>query len=171
MITETMFEVSADTTCDALCHFLRFKLISLLAKFSGTSFFSFSLFYPILLLLLCELRFIIFYTYRLFLLGLHTFKTESDDGVRLYLHNSLLIDDWMDQSAQNRTGISFFGSFLFGFRLIGLFLATATLVAGKSYPIKVHSYFSADSYSFYLVLIYFIHLFDRIYCILSYFIN
>lgn len=36
--------------------------------------------------------------------GTHTFKTTSDDGVRLWIGDQLLIDKWNDQAATSHTG-------------------------------------------------------------------
>ena len=50
--------------------------------------------------------------------GTYTFKTTTDDGVRLWVNNQLIIDKWIPQSPTSWTG-------------------TITLVAGQKYPIKM----------------------------------
>jgi len=37
--------------------------------------------------------------------GSYTFTTTSDDGVRLWINNQLLIDNWTDHSPTNNTGV------------------------------------------------------------------
>ena len=34
----------------------------------------------------------------------YTFYTTADDGVRLWVNNQLIVDDWQDQSATERSG-------------------------------------------------------------------
>lgn len=56
--------------------------------------------------------------------GTYTFTTNSDDGVRLWVNNQLLIDDWKNHFAQEDS-------------------ATITLEKGKHYPLTME-YFQAD---------------------------
>jgi len=53
--------------------------------------------------------------------GTYTFYTLSDDGVRLYVNNQLLVNNWTDHSSTENSG-------------------TISLVAGKLYPIKMEFY-------------------------------
>ena len=53
----------------------------------------------------------------------YTFTTRTDDGIRLWLDGVLLIDDWTNHSAQDRTGTT-----------------AEALVAGQQYPIKMEFY-------------------------------
>jgi hypothetical protein len=53
--------------------------------------------------------------------GTYTFRTYSDDGVRLWVNGQLLIDNWTDHAATYNT-------------------ATITLVAGQHYDIKLEYY-------------------------------
>ncbi len=56
--------------------------------------------------------------------GEFTFSTVSDDGVRLWVNNVALIDDWQDHQASEKTG-------------------TIRLNVGKKYPIKLQYYDNA----------------------------
>ena len=56
--------------------------------------------------------------------GDYKFETVSDDGVRLWVNNSKIIDNWTKHSVTTNTSNK------------------VSLVAGKSYPIKVE-YFDA----------------------------
>jgi fibronectin type 3 domain-containing protein len=51
----------------------------------------------------------------------YTFYTQSDDGVRLYVNNQLVIDNFTDHSSTENSG-------------------TITLAAGRNYPIRVEYY-------------------------------
>lgn len=51
----------------------------------------------------------------------YTFRTTSDDGVRLWIDNQLVINSWVDQAATARTG-------------------TVTLEAGRLYDIRMEYY-------------------------------
>jgi hypothetical protein len=51
----------------------------------------------------------------------YTFSTISDDGVRLYINNKLVIDNWSDHAATTNTGLIF-------------------LTGGVKYPIKLEYY-------------------------------
>jgi hypothetical protein len=51
----------------------------------------------------------------------YTFYTRADDGVRLWVNDRLLIDNWVDQSATERS-------------------ATITLTAGQPYPLRLEYY-------------------------------
>lgn len=51
----------------------------------------------------------------------YTFETEADDGVRLWVNNVLLVDDYVDQGSTKRSG-------------------TITLTAGTRYDIKMDYY-------------------------------
>eukprot|EP00026_Physarum_polycephalum_P009525 Phypoly_transcript_09652.p1 GENE.Phypoly_transcript_09652~~Phypoly_transcript_09652.p1 ORF type:complete len:444 (+),score=46.37 Phypoly_transcript_09652:82-1332(+) len=53
--------------------------------------------------------------------GVHTFYTQADDGVKLYIDDNLLIDDYVDQALTESS-------------------ATMTMVAGHKYDIKVLYY-------------------------------
>jgi hypothetical protein len=53
--------------------------------------------------------------------GIHTFYTNSDDGVRLWVNGQLLIDDWTNHGALENRG-------------------TISLVAGMTYTIKMEYY-------------------------------
>jgi hypothetical protein len=53
--------------------------------------------------------------------GTHTFYTVSDDGVRLWVNNMLIIDNWTDHAPTENRG-------------------TIALEAGKRYPIKLEYY-------------------------------
>ena len=53
--------------------------------------------------------------------GTYTFYTNSDDGVRLWVNNQKLIDNWTDHAATQNTG-------------------TINLSAGAKYPIKLEYY-------------------------------
>ena len=56
------------------------------------------------------------------LTGSYTFTTVADDGVRLWVNNQLVIDNWVDQSATTRTS------------------APIALVAGTRYDIRMEYY-------------------------------
>ena len=56
--------------------------------------------------------------------GSYNFTTTTDDGVRLWVNNSLLVDKWVDQGQTPWTG-------------------TITLSAGQKYPIKMEYYENA----------------------------
>lgn len=60
--------------------------------------------------------------------GSYTFRTTSDDGVRLWVNNQLLIDRLVDQSATSHTG-------------------TITLAAGQVYDIRIDYYENGGSAS------------------------
>jgi len=51
----------------------------------------------------------------------YTFYTQSDDGVRLYVNNQLIIDNFTDHSSTENSGV-------------------INLVAGRNYPIKMEFY-------------------------------
>lgn len=51
----------------------------------------------------------------------YTFRTITDDGVRLWVNNQLIIDQWIDQAATTHTG-------------------TITLVAGQKYDLRMDYY-------------------------------
>ncbi|HEX8932509.1 MAG TPA: PA14 domain-containing protein, partial [Patescibacteria group bacterium] len=51
----------------------------------------------------------------------YTFYTKTDDGTRLYVNNTLLINDWANQAATQKSG-------------------TISLLAGHTYPIKMEYY-------------------------------
>jgi hypothetical protein len=51
----------------------------------------------------------------------YTFTTTADDGIRLWVNGTLLIDDWVDQATTTKSG-------------------TIALVAGQEYTIKVEYY-------------------------------
>ena len=51
----------------------------------------------------------------------YTFYTTSDDGVRLWINNQLVVDEWVDQAATEWSG-------------------TIALVAGHKYPVKMEYY-------------------------------
>jgi glucose/arabinose dehydrogenase len=51
----------------------------------------------------------------------YTFTTRADDGVRLWVNDRLLIDNWVDQSATERS-------------------ATLALTAGQAYPVRLEYY-------------------------------
>ncbi|OYW21714.1 MAG: hypothetical protein B7Z52_00535, partial [Burkholderiales bacterium 12-64-5] len=53
--------------------------------------------------------------------GTYTFQSTSDDGVRVWVNNTLVIDKWMDQSSTNYT-------------------ATVTLTQGTVVPVRVEYY-------------------------------
>ncbi len=53
------------------------------------------------------------------LTGNFTFTTTADDGVRLWVNNQLVIDNWVDQGATSRTS------------------APIALVAGTKYDIRM----------------------------------
>lgn len=53
--------------------------------------------------------------------GSYTFRTTSDDGIRLWVNNVLVIDRWVDQSPTN-------------------FAAVVNLTAGMAVPVKVEYY-------------------------------
>jgi hypothetical protein len=54
----------------------------------------------------------------------YTFYTVGDDGIRLYVDNKLVVNDWSNHGARERSG-------------------TIALKAGQSYPIKLEYYESA----------------------------
>jgi hypothetical protein len=54
--------------------------------------------------------------------GAHTFSTTADDGIRLWVNNQLVIDNWVDQSATTKSS------------------AAIQLTAGVLYPIKIEYY-------------------------------
>jgi MSHA biogenesis protein MshQ len=54
--------------------------------------------------------------------GAYQFQTVSDDGVRLWINNILVIDNWTDHAATTNTS------------------NTINLVAGQSYPVKLEFY-------------------------------
>lgn len=54
--------------------------------------------------------------------GSYQFQTQSDDGVRLWVNNVLVIDNWNDHSVTTNTSTS------------------VNLVAGQSYPVKLEFY-------------------------------
>jgi MSHA biogenesis protein MshQ len=54
--------------------------------------------------------------------GAYQFQTLSDDGVRLWINNVLVIDNWTDHAVLTNTSVS------------------VNLVAGQSYPIKLEFY-------------------------------
>ncbi|MFZ0546607.1 MAG: PQQ-dependent sugar dehydrogenase [Candidatus Promineifilaceae bacterium] len=51
----------------------------------------------------------------------YTFYTYSDDGIRLYVDGQLVVDDWSDHGARERSG-------------------TISLQAGKKYDLEIHYY-------------------------------
>jgi hypothetical protein len=51
----------------------------------------------------------------------YTFTTTADDGIRLWVNGTLIIDNWVDQAPTTKSG-------------------TITLVMGQFYPIKVEYY-------------------------------
>ena len=53
--------------------------------------------------------------------GIHTFTTTSDDGIRLWVNNVLVIDKWIDQAPTQWSG-------------------TINLTAGQKYAIKIEYY-------------------------------
>ncbi len=57
--------------------------------------------------------------------GRYTFYTTTDDGVRLWIHGSLIIDDWNDHMATESSG-------------------TVDLVAGQKYDLKMEYYEAAQ---------------------------
>lgn len=54
--------------------------------------------------------------------GDYTFSAQSDDGVRLYVNNKLVIDNWRDQAFTEK------------------WFRVSSLTAGKKYPIKIEYY-------------------------------
>ncbi len=54
--------------------------------------------------------------------GAYKFQTESDDGVRLWVNNVLVIDNWNDHGVTTNTS------------------ASINLVAGQSYPVRLEFY-------------------------------
>jgi type II secretory pathway pseudopilin PulG len=56
--------------------------------------------------------------------GVYTFYTTSDDGVRLWVNDQLIVDSWIEQSATEHSG-------------------TITLVAGQRYSIRLEYYENA----------------------------
>jgi hypothetical protein len=65
----------------------------------------------------------------------HTFYGTSDDGMRIYIDNTLLVNDW--QPEPETTGL---GKLLYLFFLVFIFIlhsGTYTLVAGQSYQFAV----------------------------------
>jgi glucose/arabinose dehydrogenase len=58
--------------------------------------------------------------------GLYTFSTQSDDGVRLWVNGTLLVNDWSDHSSTEDTG-------------------TIQLTAGQTYGIRMDVYENAGN--------------------------
>ncbi len=56
----------------------------------------------------------------------YTFTTRTDDGVRLWVNNRLIVDSWRNQSATNRSG-------------------TIALVAGQRYDLRMEYYENSGS--------------------------
>ncbi len=57
--------------------------------------------------------------------GIYTFTTTSDDGIRLWVNNQLLLENWTDHGPTNNSGV-------------------ITLTAGQKYPIKIEYYENAS---------------------------
>lgn len=53
--------------------------------------------------------------------NIYTFKLTGDDGFRLYVKDSLVVDDWSDHAAETKTG-------------------TVYMTKGKKYPVRIEFY-------------------------------